>query len=256
MNRAVRVLHQPDIAALLRRCPRLPTALQPAGRPRPPQARIGRPKQRDRRRACRGRQMRHRRIGPDKDARAPAAGPRAGARRATHPSNAAARSAQTPYRDSALVAAGPPGGDHVKPARSERCRQRAPAFVRPALVAKHRRRMDHRIGLMPEQCLRRRTCGAHDFSHPRDAQRIGEPQHLLDPMQYRDETGTPVVSTARLNALIAPWPRLARHSYVPRGRQTASADRRSGSRPRGHSAAPSCAASARLCAKRRALPAS
>ena len=141
-----RILHDPDVAAILDRAARLPRRVHAADRPGSPDAGIGRPEQRHRRAARGGGEMGDRGVGPDIDARA------CEQRDVARPRQRMDGGGALPQRFeiAALRRVGPAGRDDGQAAPRQSRGERAPALARPLLVAERRRGMDHRIVARPE----------------------------------------------------------------------------------------------------------
>ena len=112
------------------------------------------------------------------------------------------------------------GSHHAEAAIAQRIRDRAPSRMCPLLVAKHRRRMDHRVGSGDrlrglDHCRRTGHLG-----HARDPERIGETQHLLDAVHARFCRHRPMQQAA-LNPVARPH----------RTDMTAAGDKREQRRP-------------------------
>ena len=115
----------------------------------------------------------------------------------------------------ALRFARPAGRDDRQPALLERRSELAPARVRPSLVTEHRRGVDHGVALI-RPGLRSRARGADQFRNPLDAERICEPQYLLDPMQPMDHRHASMQHSALDRST---QPRLHRRQMGSSGRQ-------------------------------------
>ena len=156
-----RILHQPDIAATLDRAGGLPWSIEAAERPWPPKSRIGWTVKRHGRdsRCCS--KMGDRGVRADINARG------GDQRRQFRPSELAIEPQNiciAPYLIE-IGAVGSGAGAHGhKSAVAQRRSQRAPAFARPALVDKHRRRMDHRVKLARRQLGTWRSRRTDDFA--------------------------------------------------------------------------------------------
>ena len=181
-----RILHQPDIAALLDGAgsrPRRSAARRAGHGPHrrgsvgPNSATVGAP--------ARGRQMRHRRIGPDDRRARRRAAPRARGQTARRRGGAHSARRARPHRDR-----------RAPPRRDRRSRPRASPRAASAAQARASRRRStacsetsaphgspHRD--RPAASGASAPAGAHHLRDPRDAERIGQPQHLLDPMHAR-----------------------------------------------------------------------
>ena len=155
-------------------------AIEAAGGPRPPQPRIGRPEQRHRRAAARRREVRRRGVRSDEQPRL------LQQRDVLRPGELMDRDLALPDRVEmlALGGIGPADCRDGQSALRQCFGERAPALRRPLLVAEHRRRMDHRNVVAGRERQRRRRRADH-LRHARDAERVGEPQHLLDAMHGR-----------------------------------------------------------------------
>ena len=175
-----RILHDPDIAAVLNRAARRPRCCESADRPRSPDAWIRRAKQGDRPTSGGGGKMRHRCVGPDIDARP---------RKQIHHlgplnlMNRQRRRARRP-RDSGVRLR---PGRRLRPPRRPRCGKaggnRAPSILRPFLVSEHWRCVDQ-SKIAADGDVRRR-CGswANQFRNARDFENVGKAQHLFDAME-------------------------------------------------------------------------
>ena len=103
--------------------------------------------------------------------------------------------------------------NHAKPALAQPRGERAPAFGGPLLVAEHRRGMDHGIVLARSDSLRLGRRRADHLRHARDAERVGEPQHLLDLVDVRRHRRAavkhrPLEPAAELRSVLRDQPRV------------------------------------------------
>ena len=146
-----RILHDPDVAAILDRAARLPRRIHAADRPGSPDARIGRPEQRHRRAAGGGGEMGDRGVGADVDSRAREQRGIARPRQRMDGGDALPER----FEIAALGSVGSAGRDDGQAAPRQARGERAPALARPLLVAERRRGMDHRIGTPDGMSARR-----------------------------------------------------------------------------------------------------
>ena len=92
----------------------------------------------------------------------------------------------------------------LKAAFPESRGERTPAGGSPLLVSEHRGGVDHRIGARRNRLERRRR-RTHHLGHARNAERVGEPQHLLDAVNGC-HGGRAAVKHAALDQVAEPGP--------------------------------------------------